>query len=254
MFESTTLFPIYSLRKGIPAVSVDQMREIDRLMEKKYGIELIQMMENAGRNLAHLVRKLLGGVVMAKRIVVVTGKGNNGAGGMVAARHLHNWGANVTVLARTKKPTGVPGEQWKTLGKLDVSLICEEEALEYHILSDTAAVIDAMIGYGLKGEVKGWVSFMVNKINGMPIVSLDIPSGFDADSGEACTSCVHADATLTLGLPKTGLLQADVEDITGTLYLADIGVPRELYKEIGLEVEPIFLQDSIVQLSGSRWR
>jgi NAD(P)H-hydrate epimerase len=79
----------------IPFITTQQMVEVDRLMIEAYDIQLIQMMENAGRNLAELGRRMLGGDVRSKRIAVLCGAGNNGGGGMVAARHLHNWGADI---------------------------------------------------------------------------------------------------------------------------------------------------------------
>src|SRR3990172_13388441 len=80
---------------NIPAITTQQMVEVDRLMTEEFGILLIQMMENAGRNLADLARRLSGGEVRGKRVAVFCGSGNNGGGGLVAARHLHNWGAEV---------------------------------------------------------------------------------------------------------------------------------------------------------------
>ncbi|MGQ9850748.1 MAG: NAD(P)H-hydrate epimerase, partial [Aggregatilineaceae bacterium] len=80
---------------AIPAITTAQMAEVDRLMIEEYGILLIQMMENAGRNLAEQARRMLGGDLTDRRIVVLCGAGNNGGGGMVAARHLHNRGARV---------------------------------------------------------------------------------------------------------------------------------------------------------------
>lgn len=74
----------------IPALTTVQMAEVDRLMIEEYGILLIQMMENAGRNLAEQARRMLGGGLAGHRIVVLCGRGHNGGGGMVAARHLHD--------------------------------------------------------------------------------------------------------------------------------------------------------------------
>lgn len=82
----------------IPAVTVDQMREVDRLMVEHFGITLRQMMENAGRCLAEQARRMLGGDVAARRIVVLTGRGGNGGGGLAAARRLSIWGADVAVI------------------------------------------------------------------------------------------------------------------------------------------------------------
>ncbi len=83
----------------IPTVTTEQMREVDRAMVEDYGIDLLQMMENAGRNLAALARRrFLDGDVAGRRVIVLAGSGGNGGGGMVAARYLHNWGAEIDVL------------------------------------------------------------------------------------------------------------------------------------------------------------
>jgi len=99
----------------IPVVNTAEMREVDRLMIEKYGIQLLQMMENAGRNLAELARRFLDGSVSGKQIIVVAGKGNNGGGVLVAARHLYNWGAQITVLLQTEELSGIPELQWNIL-------------------------------------------------------------------------------------------------------------------------------------------
>ena len=133
-----------------PALSTEQMREVDRLMIEAYGIELIQMMENAGRNLALLARRMLSDVV-DRSIVVLAGRGNNGGGGLVAARHLHNWGAWVQVLCSypPQDYTGVPAHQLSTLQAMDVPLAWADEGWE---LPACDLVIDAIIGYGLRGD------------------------------------------------------------------------------------------------------
>ena len=83
---------------GMPSVTRDQMIEVDRLMVEHYGITLPQMMENAGRNLAHTARtRFLSGDPRGKRVAVLSGKGGNGGGGLVCARRLHNWGSDVSV-------------------------------------------------------------------------------------------------------------------------------------------------------------
>ena len=78
---------------SVPTVSAEQMREVDRLMEEQYGVALLQMMENAGRNLAHLARRrYFDGDARNRQILVLAGSGGNGGGGLVCARRLHNWG------------------------------------------------------------------------------------------------------------------------------------------------------------------
>ena len=227
------------------------MRRVDRLMVETYGIQLLQMMENAGRNLAELGRRLMGNSVLGKRVIVAVGKGNNGGGGMVAARHLSNWGATVTVLVEAAAAlSDVPALQWKTLMTLPIEGMEGDAALEFLSADVGGLVVDALIGYGLSGNPRGWTAGMIERINALsaPVVALDVPSGLDATTGEAYTPCIRATATMTLALPKTGLGKSKAKDFVGSLYLADIGVPPALYREIGLDVGSIFIHHSLISL------
>ena len=116
-------------RTEVPPLSTDQMREVDRLMIEEYGIALIQMMENAGRNLATLTKRLLDGEIQDRTVVVLAGRGNNGGGGLVAARHLSNWGAWVQVLCTHPQAEyhGIPAHQLAILQQMEVPLIWAEE-------------------------------------------------------------------------------------------------------------------------------
>lgn len=235
----------------IPVVNTAEMREVDRLMIEKYGIQLLQMMENAGINLAELARRFLDGFVSGKHIIVVAGKGNNGGGGLVAARHLYNWGAHVTVLLRTDNLSGVPEIQLKILSSMKKQFITDEKAIEFLNNDHSDLILDAMIGYGLSGNPRGWTAKMIKKINSLsiPILALDIPSGLDATTGEIYDPCIQAFATMTLALPKTGIVKPEVKKVVGSLYLADISVPDVLYKEMGIDITPLFLNDTIIKLN-----
>jgi NAD(P)H-hydrate epimerase len=231
----------------IPALSTEQIKEVDRLMVQQFGIELIQMMENAGRSLAELARRLTGGRVLGKSIIVLCGTGNNGGGGMVAARHLHNWGVQVQVVligdgARLKK---VPARQWKIIEKLGLNTIAPD-------LKSADLILDALLGYGAQGDPRPPVSDWIERANasGVPILSLDSPSGLDTTTGEPGKPCVRAEATMTLALPKTGLLTSQARPFVGKLYLADIGVPPELYAapSLGFEVNTLFAEGVILQV------
>lgn len=92
---------------------------------------------------------------------------------------------------------------------------------------------------------------MIKQINmlGFPVVALDVPSGLDATTGKIYEPCIRANATLTLALPKTGLIKSEVKNVVGSLYLADISVPDVLYKELGLEIPLLFAQNSIIHLN-----
>lgn len=83
----------------------------------------------------------------------------------------------------------------------------------------------------------------------VPVLALDVPSGLDATTGVPGSPCVRASATMTLALPKTGLLAPQAQPYVGTLYLADIGVPDVLYRQMGLAVGPIFAQAAVIRLS-----
>ena len=230
----------------IPPISTQQMIEVDRLMMEEFGIQLIQMMENAGKNLAELSRRMLGGDVRAKRIAVLCGAGNNGGGGMVAARHLHNWGSDVMlkVFSTPGETKNIPAHQ---LHILEVMGISDKDTID---LNTTDLIIDAMIGYGLTGDPRGIIANWITRINdaGRPVLALDTPSGLDTTTGIPGNPCVCASATLTLALPKTGLVAAEALAYVGDLYLADISVPPQLYDKLGIEIPSIFTHDTIVNI------
>jgi NAD(P)H-hydrate epimerase len=234
----------------IPAITTNQMREVDRWMVEEYGIELMQMMENAGRNLAALSRdRFLGGRPAGKRVLVLAGSGGNGGGGMVAARRLNNWGADVYVM--TTKPdalmSGVPAHQLSILRKMDV-LVTNADGVKS--LPGVDLILDAIIGYSLQGAARAVSADLIELANasGAPILSLDVPSGMDATTGEIYEPAVRAAATMTLALPKTGLMRENAQPWVGELYLADISVPPGLYERLGLMVRPIFGEEEIIRL------
>ena len=231
----------------LPALTTDQMIEVDRLMMKEWGINLFQMMENAGRNLAELTRRQLGGSVQAKNVVVLCGTGNNGGGGMTAARHLHNWNANVEVIlvGSEMQLKEIPAHQWNILKKIGITTTDTN-------LSHAEMILDAMLGYGANGNPRSPIAEWIQMANesGGSILSLDSPSGLDTTTGIPTLPCIRASATLTLALPKTGLLTSTAKPFVGELFLADIGVPPELYTASSLGFSAIvpFQKDSIVRL------
>jgi NAD(P)H-hydrate epimerase len=234
----------------IPAITGDQMREVDRIMTDVYSIELLQMMESAGRHLASLARqRFLGNDPVGKHVVVLAGSGGNGGGGLVASRYLHNWGAQILIFT-TKLPVdlvGVPGLQLCTLNQMNVVAYY---AGELEGLPEADLIIDAIIGYSLGGVPRYPVATLIRQANenNAPILSLDIPSGIDATTGEAFVPHIKADATLTLALPKTGLLVEPGKSSVGELYLADISVPPELYEKIGMQLGPIFAEQDVIRI------
>ena len=227
------------------------MREVDRLMIDEYGITLLQMMENAGRNLGELAKKMLGGSVKGKKILVASGKGNNGGGGLAAARHLSNWGGEVIVFIPDDSLGEAPNHQLKTLRKLPVSVFEGAEGIKKIPITKSDLIIDSLIGYGLTGTPRGFSKTAIKNINalGGSVLSLDVPSGLDASTGKVYHPCIKADATLTLALPKVGLLNNEAKNmVVGDLYIADISVPPELYAQMGISIPQIFYKKTIIKV------
>ena len=228
----------------IPTLTTEQIVEVDRLMIEVYGIELIQMMENAGHNLAELTNRVLGASLSGRSVCVLCGRGNNGGGGMVAARHLHNRGADVHVIRLAGELKDIPAKQWRILENMGL------RNEPYFDLSQADIIIDALIGYGLQGDPRPEVAVWIEKANAArkPVLALDAPSGLDTTSGTAGSPTVRADATMTLALPKVGLMRESARPYIGSLYLADISVPLGLYRKMGLEVQNIFEKDSFIKI------
>jgi NAD(P)H-hydrate epimerase len=213
------------------------MREVDRAMVEDFHIELVQMMENAGRHLADLAGRRFG----PRSVVVLAGSGGNGGGGLVAARHLANRGVDVSVVLSRPDPALAP----VTTHQLDIV-----HRMGIPVTDEPAAgadlVIDAILGYSLVGDPTGRVAELIDWANAQPapVLSLDTPSGLDVTTGRPATPCVRADATMTLALPKVGLAAAPA--LVGDLYLADISVPPGLYRQMGIEAGPLFDRDAVV--------
>jgi len=230
----------------LPSVTAAQMREVDRLMVEAYGVELLQMMEHAGRAVARVARaRFLGGNVWGRRVVVLAGTGGNGGGGLVAARLLANGGADVRVLTTRADDAygGVPAHQLGILRRIGVPVHSDGGPSERADL-----VVDAVLGYSLDGAPRGPAGRLIRWANGQPgpVLSLDVPSGVDATTGEAFDPHVRAAATVTLALPKSGLDAA--RDAVGDLFLADIGVPPALYARLGLPARPLFTDGDLLAL------
>lgn len=236
-------------REALPLLSADQMREVDRLMIEEYGIQLMQMMENAGRNLADVAEYMLAGSAKERPVLVLAGRGNNGGGGLVAARHLHNRGAEVQVITAYGPDSyaDVPAQQLQILLQMGVSVSPAESGWA---LPPADLIIDALIGYGLQGNPRGAVADLIQWANAhpAPVLALDAPSGLDTTSGRVYEPCIQATATMTLALPKSGLISTETNKV-GALYLADISVPPELYEALAIELPPLFADARILRVS-----
>lgn len=210
------------------------MREVDRIMIEDLHIELLQMMENAGSNLAQFVLERFA----PASVEVLAGSGGNGGGGLVAARHLANRGVAVSVVLTKDTLSPAADHQRDVVDRMDIPINREPGGAD--------VAIDALIGYTLAGDPRGKTAELIDYLNEGrgPVVSLDTPSGLDVTTGIAATPCVSATATLTLAAPKVGLL-GPVQ--VGELYLADISVPPFVYGDKAMP-PGVFAEGGVVRL------
>jgi NAD(P)H-hydrate epimerase len=239
-------------RPEVSSLTTAQMVEVDRAMLEDFRIGLVQMMENAGRNLAHLARsRFLAGDPRGRRVAVLAGTGGNGGGALVAARRLHCWGADVRVFVTAEDAafTPVPARQLDIVRRMGIPVARSVAVIQ----ADPELILDGLIGYSLRGAPTGDAAGLIRWANGhaAPVLSLDVPSGVDASTGVAHEPAVVATATMTLALPKQGLRAAGVAGHVGELYLADISVPPSLYAgpTLGLDIGPVFALEEIIRLA-----
>ena len=231
---------------GISYLTPDEMRRVDEAAIDHFGIDVLALMENAGSQTAQMARRMLGGSALAKRVTCLVGKGNNGGDGLVAARHLHGWGADVSVALGAAKNDfrDVPAKQLATVERLGVP-VTEGSAS----LSGSDLLVDALLGYNSVGAPRGAVSDLIRmgNLSRTPILALDIPSGLDPTTGLPNKPCIVARTTLTLGFPKLGFLNPESRPYVGDLYLCDISLPREVYARNG-GMDRVFEKESVVRV------
>ena len=222
-------------------VNAAQMTAIEQASER-VGVSTDALMEKAGLAVAQAARDELGGAAGA-RIVVLVGPGNNGADGLVAARHLRRWGANVVCCLLTRRPELDPKLDLARLYDVEVIAAPGEEALK-SLLRRSRLAIDAVLGTGRSRPLSGTVGdamllLQQSRTSSNPpmLLALDLPTGLNADTGEVDPACPTFDATLALGYPKAGLLRFPGAERAGRLRVLDIGVPPGLPEERSVDVE-----------------
>jgi NAD(P)H-hydrate epimerase len=222
--------------RPVAAVTAAEMRAVDRVAVEAVGLDLRRMMEHAGRGLAEAVLDARRQGRPDAAVTVLAGSGGNGGGGLACARHLANREAPVRVVL-DRDPSdvgGVTAEQLRILGATGVPV---ESAGSGGPDPDVDApldgvLVDALIGYGLTGAPRGPAAALIEAAGDAPdpIVSLDVPSGVNATTGEAPGAAIEPDRTVTLALPKTGLAA-----VGGDLLLADLSIPSTVYDRLGIE-------------------
>lgn len=213
-------------------VTAQEMREIDQKTVEEYGISGLVLMENAGLAVFRTVQEILGPLT-DKTVLIICGRGNNGGDGFVAARHLVNHGGRVRLMLAAD-PEALTGDArvnydiWRRMGQKVYSVADRNSLQVLHLaLMQADLVIDALYGTGFRGEVKDRLKRLVEAVNESDrvVVSVDMPSGVDADTGAVRGAAIMADHTVTFGLPKLGLLLEPGTDYAGTVHVADISIP-----------------------------
>jgi NAD(P)H-hydrate epimerase len=215
------------------ALTRAQVRSLDSIAVERYGIPGIVLMENAGRGATDFLIERFPAVSKGP-VVVVAGRGNNGGDGFVIARQLTNRGteARIALLGEPARfrGTGEAGVNFEIVEKMGIPLL---PALSAGALSaiaeDAVLLVDALLGTGLSGEVRGAYADAIGVLNesAVPVFAVDIPSGLDCDSGLPLGVAVRAEATATFAAMKTGLLERSARVYAGDIRVVDIGCPLD---------------------------
>ena len=233
--------------RPVTAVTAAEMRAVDRVAVEAIGLDLRRMMEHAGRGLAEAVLDVRSSDGSDGHIAVLAGNGGNGGGGLACARHLANRDLPVRVVLDRDPASvdGVTAEQLRILEAMDVSIGSLNRDTDTDAALD-GLVVDALIGYGLTGAPRGAAAELIEATGDAAetVVSLDVPSGTNATTGETPGAAVEPDHTVTLALPKTGLAA-----IGGDLRLVDLSIPATVYDRLDIEYEDPFGDEFAVPLS-----
>ncbi len=232
-------------------VNTEQMRRIDEITIRERGIAGIELMERAGREVAREVLERFSPAGVA----IVAGKGNNGGDGFVAARHLHESGVHVALFL-SDDPAMLKGDAKTAFDNMpseipvevvgDAELSTDSDSKFAARLRDFEVVIDALFGTGIRGEVKGRAAKIIEAVNAAQnaVVSIDLPSGLSADGGPHVGPCVRAAVTITIGLPKIGLVTDPGIRTSGIISIADIGFPNDLLNDPAITTSLMELDDA----------
>ncbi|MDH5202991.1 MAG: NAD(P)H-hydrate epimerase, partial [Nitrospirota bacterium] len=220
-------------------VTAEEMRSIDAETIEVYGIPGAVLMERAGFAVASKIKEIFG----RKKVIVVSGNGNNGGDGLVVARNLYNegWDVKVFLTSRQEDFKGDALLQYKAAVKFGVDIQPIKELLMCNIpvITRHSIIVDAILGTGLSKDISGRLAEVINFLNksNVPIISVDIPSGISSDNGQVMGEAIRAHYTVTFGLPKRGHLLYPGAGYSGRLLIEDIGFPKELLESEKFNVE-----------------
>lgn len=226
-----------------PTLSVEKSREVDRLATEEFGLPSFLLMENAGRELAAHIVKVLEHFPRTTYLIFLCGHGSNAGDAFVAIRHLQQKHPNIKVYL-THDPERLSGDammNFKILTKLGFSFARYPDFSNDRrtIFNGTPLVfVDALVGTGLRGELEGIYKDIVRDVIHLKkyhnaksmVVAADIPSGLHGDDGVVWPTVMPADVTVTFGCPKKGLMEPNSKPYVGRLEVVDIGLPEPLLR------------------------
>jgi len=224
-------------------VTTQQMRDLEFKSENE-GVSQDTLMENAGLAVAKTIRGQFDSIVDMK-ILVLVGPGNNGGDGLVMAKHLHLWGADISIyLCKRNK---IPDEKLEIIKHhwIDVTSLNEDKELKQfkQLVNSANLVVDCVLGTGLGPSITGDLKDIFNYLGKIKttkhhpkLIALDIPTGVNANTGAIDPVCVKTDITITLGYYKLGLFCPPATEKVGQIILVDIGIPPYLSKTIKLKL------------------
>jgi len=220
-------------------LNTEQMREADRRTIDDIGIPSVVLMENAGRQAVAAMEAAFDDLA-ASRVGVICGRGNNGGDGFVVARTLIQRGVETAVflLGSVADVRGDARTNLEILGRIGLTVVEITDAQEWELhfteISECDLIVDAIVGTGFSGRLSGLLETVVADVNGLgvPVVSMDLPTGLSADSHALDGEAIEASMTVTLAAPKIPLVFPPADSHAGDLVIADIGIPYPVIDEV----------------------
>lgn len=214
------------------SASCEELRQLEQAAIHDFAIPSLLLMENAGRGASEILCKCYA----PSRVSIFVGKGNNGGDGLVVARYLANQGFDVwaILLENIKRLKPDPFLYYQIILKMKIPVIFSDENFAEEeirrLCRESEFLVDAIFGVGLHSPVLGVFEKAIRSINKSekPVISLDVPSGLDADTGCIHHVAVKANRTLTFALPKKGFFVNEGPVHTGKIDVVDIGLPKAL--------------------------
>jgi hydroxyethylthiazole kinase-like uncharacterized protein yjeF len=220
-------------------VTVDEMRDLEARAEREYGLTSHILMENAGKSAAEILMEYMSKQHVKSRlevheILVLVGPGNNGGDGLVMARHLEQWGAQISTYRWKEQQLTVHGRE----------IPAEDTPQELEsVIQYAGYILDALLGTGRSRPLPNSMRSLLGRVHqvrekraDLRVIAIDLPTGLNADTGEVDPGTIPVDVTITLACPKQGFFFFPGREYLGELYVGSIGLPPELERNLKTEM------------------